>query len=239
MTATVAHKAMTRIRTKLRTVSMTANSEFRLAAPNIQNHVNWCWATAAKIVGLEYCLRSQIPCPVIGQTQRDLEDIIRKDMTGLRLHVCGSYQGQITVNAVQLSIVERAKDPVNNPDGNQPEGDSGKARALCYIITGNPENDTLSIQLAGFYATPQDLLSTDPLSIAEAINWGNPFIGNYQRQNGTFHSVVLTPLTESTLEIYDPWDGFSAQYSKLQLFRSGFLTNQGPGIIKWIQYIRP
>lgn len=218
---------------------MTSNNGNCLAKPNIQNHVNWCWAVAAKIVGIEYCLRNQIPCPVVEQTQKGSEDIIRKDTSGLRLTVCGSYQGEITVNAVQLSIVEHAKDSINNPDGNQPEGDLGKARALRYIITGNPESDTLSIQLAGFYFDPHDLLSTDSISIAEAMDWGNPFIGNYRRQDGTFHSIVLTPLTGSTLEIYDPWDGYREHFSKLQLFRSGFLTNQGPGIIKWIQYIRP
>lgn len=218
---------------------MTSKNETRLAEPNIQNHVNWCWAVAAKIVGVEYCQRNQISSPIIDQTQKGSEDIIRKDPFGLRPYVCGSYQGQPTVDALQLSIVEHAKDPINNPDGNWPEGDLGKARALRYIITGNPESDTLSIQLVGFYADPHDLLSTAPLSIAEAIDWGNPFIGNYQRQDGTFHSIVLTPLTESTLEIYDPWDGYREHFSKFQLFRSGFVTNRGPGIIKWIQYIRP
>lgn len=232
-------RATTHTHTKQRINTMIADSKNRLAEPDIQNHINWCWAVAAKIVGIEYCLRNQIPCPVVEQTQKGSEDVIRKDTSGLRLNVCGSYQGEITVNAVQLSIVERAKDPINNPDGNQPEGDPGKARVLRYIITGNPESDTLSIQLVGFYANPCDLLSTAPLSIAEAISLGNPFIGNYQRQDGTFHSIVLTPLTESTLVIYDPWDGYREQFSKLQLFRSGFLTNQGPGIIKWIQYIRP
>lgn len=208
-----------------------------LAAPNIQNHVNWCWAVAAKIVGIEYCIRNQISCPIVEQIQRGTRNIIRKDSSGLRLDVCGSYQGKTTVDAIQLSIVERAKDPINNFDGNQPEGDSGKARALRYIITGDPESDFPSIQLVGFYADPLDLLSTAPLSIAEAIKLGNPFIGNFQCQDGTFHSVVLTPLMESTLEIYDPWDGYREIYSKFQLFKSGFLTNQGPGIIKWIQYI--
>lgn len=238
-TVIIVRRTATHTHTKLRISKMTANGKNHLAAPNIQNHVNWCWAVAAKIVGIEYCLRNQIPCPIIDQTQRVSRDIIRKDSSGLRLHVCGSYQGKTTVDAAQLSIVERAKDPINNPDGNQPEGDSGKARALRYIITGYPESDIPSIQLAGFYADPHDLLSTASLSIAEAINLGNPFIGNYRRQDGTFHSVVLTPLTESTLEIYDPWDGYREQYSKFQLFKSGFLTNQGPGIIKWIQYITP
>lgn len=210
-----------------------------LAAPNIQNHVNWCWAVAAKIVGIEYCLRNKIACPIIDQANKNPKGIIRKDISGLRLHVCGSLQGKPTVDALQFSIVERAKDPINNPDGNQPEGDVGKARALRYITTGDPESDTLFVQLSGFYADPCDLLSTAPLSIDEAISLGNPFIGNYQRQDGTFHSIVLTPLTETALEIYDPWDGFREQFSKFQLFKSGFLTNQGPGIIKWIQYIRP
>ena len=56
---------------------------------------------------------------------------------------------------------------------------------------------------------------------------------------GSFHSIILRPTADSTLELYDPWDGFTEQYSKEQVFQSGFLTNQGAGIVQWIQYVRP
>jgi hypothetical protein len=41
------------------------------AAPFIQNHVNWCWATAAKIVGLAYCAKyGQAQALPTGQAER-------------------------------------------------------------------------------------------------------------------------------------------------------------------------
>ena len=47
-------------RTKGKASPSQVNSAFlpgRNASPRIQNHINWCWATAAIIVGTEYCLR--------------------------------------------------------------------------------------------------------------------------------------------------------------------------------------
>ena len=58
--------------------------------------------------------------------------VIRKDHQGLRLHVCGEHQGNVVVDAMQQDIVEHARDSLKNFDGNQPEGDAGKARALRY-----------------------------------------------------------------------------------------------------------
>ena len=85
----------------------------------------------------------------------------------------------------------------------------------------------------------QDLLTSSGSLIKETTELGYPFIGNYQRQDGTFHSVVLFPTPDFQLELYDPWDGFREKFSKTQIFKSGFLTNQGFGLIRWIQFIRP
>nr|WP_289424214.1 hypothetical protein [Faecalibaculum rodentium] len=145
----------------------------------------------------------------------------------------------LTVDAMQLDIVEHAKDTYRNPSGNLPEDDEGKARALRYIITGNPSSISPEIVTIGHYWDEQGLLDSSPSLIDEAIRSGTPFIGNYQRQDGTFHSVVLYPMSSSKLKLFDPWDGFQGQFSISQIFRSGFLTNQGKGVILWIQYIRP
>lgn len=214
--------------------------QHRIAAAFIQNHVNWCWATSAKIVGIEY-LRQKYGEHCLNQTfcNTAQEGVIRKDHQGLRLQVCGVYQGNVVVDAMQQDIVEHAKDPVKNFDGNQPEGDAGKARALRYIITGNPNSVFPEIALVGSYFNTQDLLTSSESLVKEATELGYPFIGNYRRHDGTFHSVVLFPTPDLQLELYDPWDGFREKFSKAQIFKSGFLTNQGVGLIRWIQFIRP
>lgn len=204
---------------------------------NIQNHINWCWAAAAKIVGIEYCQRNCLP--ILASINVERANVIRTDYQGLRPQVCGLCQGMITVDAMQLDIVEHAKNNQRNPTGNLPEDDEGKARALRYIITGNPASVFPKIVTAGYYSDKQDLLDSSQSLINEAIQLGNPFIGNYQRQDGTFHSVVLYPMMTSQLKLFDPWDGFQEQFSLPQIFKSGFLTNQGKGVILWIQYIRP
>lgn len=214
--------------------------QHRKAAAFIQNHVNWCWATSAKIVGIVYLWRKfgdHCFSQALFNTAQGV--VVRKDYQGLRLHVCGEYQGNVVVDAIQQDIVEHAKDPLTNFDGNQPEGDAGKARALRYIITGDPNSVFPEIVLVGSYLDAQDLLTSSESLIREAIELGCPFIGNYQRQDGTFHSVVLLPTSDSQLELYDPWDGFREKFSETQIFKSGFLTNQGVGRIRWIQFIRP
>lgn len=204
---------------------------------NIQNHINWCWVVTTKIVGIEYCQRNHIPTHSLANVR--CKGIIRTDHQGLRSTVCGLYQGKMTVDALQYDIVEHAKDLLRNPDGNLPEDDEAKARALRYIVTGDPYNLSLNIVVAGLYSNTQDLLSTSTAFIDEAIGLGNPFIGNYLLEDGNYHSVALFPVSKFQLDLYDPWDGFKERFSKLQIFKSGFLTNQGKGIIKWIQYIRP
>ena len=204
---------------------------------NVQNHINWCWATAAKIVGVEYCHRNRLP--IHAGINIEHANTIRKDCQGLRPQICGLCKGMLTVDAMQLDIVEHAKDTYRNPSGNLPEDDEGKARALRYIITGNPSSISSEIVTIGHYWDEQGLLDSSPSLIDEAIRSGTPFIGNYQRQDGTFHSVVLYPMSSSKLKLFDPWDGFQGQFSISQIFRSGFLTNQGKGVILWIQYIRP
>ena len=204
---------------------------------NVQNHINWCWATAAKIVGVEYCHRNLLP--IHAGINIEHANTIRKDCQGLRPQICGLCKGMLTVDAMQLDIVEHAKDTYRNPSGNLPEDDEGKARALRYIITGNPSSISPEIVTIGHYWDEQGLLDSSPSLIDEAIRSGTPFIGNYQRQDGTFHSVVLYPMSSSKLKLFDPWDGFQGQFSISQIFRSGFLTNQGKGVILWIQYIRP
>lgn len=210
-------------------------NERRKANGYIQNHINWCWAAVAKIVGLEYCLKHNLPI----RSQQTEEDVIRTDLRGLRLDICGRVRGYVTVDAMQFNIVEHARDPKNNPNGDLPEGDAAKERALRYVISGSVDASAPVVILAGHYQSKNDLLSYLPDYVEEAIFLGNSFIGNYRRTDGTYHSVVLSPTSGDRLKLYDPWDGFWEEFSTQQIFRSGFLNNQGPGVIQWIQYIRP
>lgn len=191
------------------------------------------------MVGMEYCRRRGLPLPQGWGEPAAHEGIIRKDRRGLRPEVCGQYRGELLVDAAQLDIVEHATDSVRNPDGNLPEDDDAKARALRYIITGDPYGASPEIVLVGHYRADRDLLSSSLPLIDEAMELDTPFIGNYQRVDGSFHSIALSPVSTGQLELYDPWDGFRERFSKAQIFQSGFLTNQGMGVVRWFQYIRP
>ena len=127
---------------------------------NVQNHINWCWATAAKIVGVEYCHRNRLP--IHAGINIEHANTIRKDCQGLRPQICGLCKGMLTVDAMQLDIVEHAKDTYRNPSGNLPEDDEGKARALRYIITGNPSSISPEIVTIGHYWDEQGLLDSSP-----------------------------------------------------------------------------
>ena len=39
------------------------------------------------------------------------------------------------------------------------------------------------------------------------------------------------------LVIYDPWDGNIGTYTIDEAFYTGFLSAQGKGLLKWVQYI--
>lgn len=55
------------------------------------------------------------------------------------------------------------------------------------------------------------------------IKWVLSFSGTEQNRKG--------------LKLFDPWDGFADEFTVEQIFQSGFLSNSGPGIVKWIQYV--
>lgn len=209
----------------------------RIAQPYIQNHINWCWAVVSEIVGFQYCVRNNRFSKISLEISKPHANTRRTDLRGLRPYVCGICEDSIVVDSIQLDIVEHAKSTTFNHTGNFPEDDIGKARALRYVITGNSASTIPQIVIAGNYYDDRCLLNTERSAIDEAIALGNSFIGNYRRQDGTFHSIVLKPVSASWLELYDPWDGYKAQFRTTQIFKSGFLTNQGIGVIKWIQYI--
>lgn len=69
----------------------------------IQNHISWCWATVAIIVGTEYCLRYGISPHFENMAKASV--IVEKNLPGLRVQACGCFCGEITVNALQFEVV--------------------------------------------------------------------------------------------------------------------------------------
>ena len=147
---------------------------------------------------------------------------------GLREH--------IFADAWQYDIVKAARSPIFNPSGDKPEGDVGKERALKYVIAGDPDSETPVIRTLGKYDDKHSLYQIYGQSLFDLLDCSGCVIGNYQKLNGSYHSVVLSR-TEKGLKLFDPWDGFADEFTVEQIFQSGFLSNSGPGIVKWIQYV--
>lgn len=207
--------------------------------PFIQNHVNWCWAVAAKIVGINYLkLSAKYNLDSIAERVNAVTKL-NSEITGLRLEFCGNENGHIAVDALQYDLVLHACNRVFNPVGILPEDDEAKARAIRYLLSAANLNELPRIETLGTFSDMQLLVPTYERHLVEIIGYGYSFIGNYMKANGCFHSVVLTPSHARSLELYDPWDGYKEIFSMKQIFKSGFLTNQGLGIIQWIQYISP
>ena len=198
-------------------------------APYIQNHVSWCWATAAKIVGFHFLMST-------GKSIKPEQGIIVESMVGFRWDYVRKSCEHIFADAWQYDIVKAARSPIFNPSGDKPEGDVGKERALKYVIAGDPDSETPVIRTLGKYDDKHSLYQIYGQSLFDLLDCSGCVIGNYQKLNGSYHSVVLSR-TEKGLKLFDPWDGFADEFTVEQIFQSGFLSNSGPGIVKWIQYV--
>ena len=198
--------------------------------PYIQNHVSWCWATAAKITGFHILLTMGKNIP-----QKTKRRIIHFPLAGLRQKYVEERDGEIFVDGWQFDIVEVAKTTLFNPVGDRPEGDEGKERALKYVITGDPESKEIEVRTFGQHGSTNTLYQAYAHQLVTILDRVGCVIGNYQKTNGNYHSVVLIK-TSHGIQLYDPWDGFFENFSVEQIFQSGFLSNSGSGIIHWIQY---
>lgn len=99
-----------------------------------------------------------------------------------------------------------------------------------------PDSETPVIRTLGKYDDKHSLYQIYGQSLFDLLDCSGCVIGNYQKLNGSYHSVVLSR-TEKGLKLFDPWDGFADEFTVEQIFQSGFLSNSGPGIVKWIQYV--
>lgn len=205
-----------------------------IPAPFIQNHVNWCWATVAKIVGLAY-LKSQNKA--LSNELIYYKQAVWPDIIGLRWEYIENVNGQVFVDYLQYCIVKSARSEIFNSDGFQAEGDTGKECALKYVVSGDCYSKNVEVVTLGKFNDRKSIIELYTNDITYAFTKGRYFIGNYiPIGKSSAHSVVLIP-TNDGIKLYDPWNGLVGYYSLTDIFERGFYASRGFGIIKWIQFI--
>lgn len=220
--------------------------------PYIQNRSNWCWAAAAKIVGMHYkSIKPRYQFTIkksIGLTselrqqgfvsQEEMRDgVLTFNQEGL--HEPYERDGKYFIDAWQRAIVMNSNAVMRGKDENFVADDDTKIRALKYVISGNTQSFGLQVINLGFYNDEVSLLDRYHNEIETAFATDRWMIGNYLSElTQKPHSVVLMTDKSGKIRLFDPWDGFNDIYSLDQIFKTGFLTNLGQGIIRWIQYVR-
>ena len=203
----------------------------------MQNHVNWCWATCSKIVGFHYLEKKNGLTP--WNFFKDFPyGVVREDNNGLIAQNVGMCSGNLTVDAWQWHIVAHCKNNETNPQGNEPEFDDGKWRALKYVVTGDISTKNIEIKQYGYFDDEISLYHQPCFEeIRAVLAKGYGLIGNIIGNNKA-HSVVVLP-SGKNIKIFNPLDGetYTCRYS--QGFDTGFLTSRGQAVIKWVQYINP
>lgn len=227
------------------------NKSDRLSFHYVQNRINWCWAATAKIVGMHY---KEI-CPsfnfsIVADDNFRIREgayvspeeyhggVITDNPDGLRTKWLPRQDGIYRVDAWQRAIVIEASKKSAHMDLNVTGDETDKIRALKYVVTGNCECTQIQVISIGYFNDALPLIDMYRSTIHSILIEQNWAIGNYIIMGrGIAHSVVLIPQDNLFIRIYDPWDGFTEIYTVDQIFRTGFLTSLGAGIVKWIQYI--
>lgn len=202
---------------------------------NIQNGENWCWVTAAKLVAHHYSHKNKNEPYKIDKSARS-ENVRRIDVqSGFRSLYLGVDGESYTADDLQCRIMEKASG--NEVNGKYSGNDECKCKALEYVL-GNEGTTDLRAVTIGHYASK--LIDDFEDELRTILKSNSAFIGNYCfiHQPDLIHSVVCIPRNENQIYLYDPWDGYDAKFTLLQMFRTGFLTNRGAGIITWLQYLK-
>lgn len=221
-------------------------------ASYIQNRINWCWAAVAKIVGFQYKImnpqynfkivsnnNSEMSCKGFVSTLDYYYGVKTKILDGLRIEYIKRYNENYLIDPWQRAIVMNANTQYyQGYEGNVAESDEGKINALKYVVTGDINSFLIQVNSIGLYSDPLSLMVSNCDNLAYVSKKGLYFIGNYIiKETECAHSVAIMPNVRSNAVIFDPWDGFCKEFSYRQLFETGFYTNLGHGVIKWIQYI--
>ncbi|MFI3173289.1 MAG: hypothetical protein R3Y24_02710 [Eubacteriales bacterium] len=206
--------------------------------PYIQNHINWCWAVSAKIVGFHYAKLKNLELPFDYDIKYPF-GIKSNIKNGLAERCMGIDNGLPTIDVWQSMIVQNAKSKTKNIYGDLPEDDSAKVRALKYVVSGDINSKEIEVCEFGYYDDEIPLCEFNNfIEIKNVLEQGYAIIGNCIFFNGLAHSLVIFPHNEK-LKIYDPKNGATDICSYDQVFRTGFLTDSGQAVVKWVQYIKP
>ena len=134
------------------------------------------------------------------------------------------------MDAWQYKIVENARDGISNRHGNLPEYDDAKARALRYVVTGKVNDAAVHIVEYGFYDDEMTLWEQGCFpDIERALGSGFALLGNFVGVTGTAHSVVLLPLGNSRIGVFDPCDGSYGVHSCRQVFETRIFNTERTG----------
>lgn len=205
-----------------------------------QNSLYWCWVASAKKIGFQYnSMKSHIDpterllsfCSEFGLENQDCITGVKVPYSDkLLLANTGCRSGCHTVDAWQYIIAQKC---VNNP-GNIYYYGNDTQKALALKTVTSQSNSIVSL---GHWLGNPDTNMVMMDSLNNELKKGNYILANISLLNGNQHSIVLMPSGNGTIRIFDPWDGYEECYHPYQLFRDGFLTSLGIGIVKWAMYI--
>ena len=142
-------------------------------------------------------------------------------------------------DAWQSAIARNADFLHGGLEGNFPGNDQMKMRGLKYVVLGDCESNLIQTITLGTYDSTHSLLHDYCRQIESVFERHGCLIGNaILYPGGICHSfVALDWKKNGELVIYDPWDGNIGTYTIDEAFYTGFLSAQGKGILKWVQYI--
>jgi hypothetical protein len=201
--------------------------------PLIQNHISWCWAVCARLLGERYAKRRSTSVLNLTSLENAYPFGIPVDDThGFRSEYLGRADGAPTADLWQWAIVHASG------AGKMGTATDGiKERAVRFVITGEPENERVKVNTYGKFGSGVSVhpFFNDILCKNNGQDIG--FIGNcFLPASVVFHSIFADG-NRRALQIYDPWDGASFSVDTEQLFASGVKLSLGQAVAEWIQYV--
>ena len=211
----------------------------------IQNRTNWCWAVACKMTGGQFGRNTgyftgnriyNVLGPALGKA---VQPVVRtREAEGIRKEIVPEERRTYVVDAWQRAIVMNANTICPGSEGNIPGNDEAKIRGLKYVLTGDCYSSAVKIRTIGSFDMRESLQDFCEERMQSVFGSHNFMIGNaILHPKGVSHSFVLLGVRDHSVMLYDPWDGSIRTYSASAVFRDGFASAMGTGIIKWIQYI--
>lgn len=213
----------------------------------IQNRRHWCWAVACKIVGEQYKrLHGGYDFTIIGDssiacgnvTAYEYEHgVVTDNQEGINWAL--QHTDVIRVDAWQRAVVMNANtNKYIGYDGDASGDDEAKARGIKYYLTGDIYSDKVRIETLGFHDDMISVWDKYRNQIMASIRHQEYLIGNAVLQDrNDFHSYVILCIEGSKAMLYDAADGNILYCNVEEVFKSGFKSGSGRGIIKWVQRI--